>query len=618
MAQEINCALDPGGGGERFRHGCHGRHDLVLAQPVATRLERRSGARHGALIVVERDGLIEAVPVALRVEVGLADGQRLVSEGAQCRRQRPIAAEVMGRPCVMAQAMAQAGLAGHERGAAGHANRAIGVGAIEGDAVCRQPIEMWRAQESRLRRSAGIPALLVGGNEQDVRRGHGVKFFSGAGTPRLSCHRIDIKSPHAAFRRSSLRARRARDAAAHTGHSRRVPAAPDRHPASARSAWQDGGGIWRDHGALPTALPRRPARGIALAGRAHRAPGAWTWGGAGAVRASAPGSACAAANRFTASPSTSRPRRFPTLPGQGSSLDWCSIPDRAHWRARSLVPCSPARPTMRMAQAWPSAGRCWPRLRGGWPSRSPHRRRVRSGWRCAPGWLSACPSRSRARSSRAASACTLATSLDYSRACCQRLAAGRAASHPPRARGRNAARAGPWRRGDRRSLRVWQRRALHPQFPSTLRSHAVAVPARGASCRQLPPGNSRTGGEGIAYWGADEDLIRTACGFARRSGSRRCVGWRTTASHGWCARAGPSSAVRGLPMEGTRQRAAMTLQPVDLRCEHLVDPLGVEHPNPRLAWALRGARRGMRQSRVAGACRELGGAARAGGRRSVG
>src|SRR3954454_10076607 len=28
------------------------------------------------------------------------------------------------------------------------------------------------------------------------------------------------------------------------------------------------------------------------------------------------------------------------------------------------------------------------------------------------------------------------------------------------------------------------------------------------------------------------------------------------------------------------------LVPVDLRCEHLVDPLGVDRPRPRLTWAL--------------------------------
>jgi alpha-L-rhamnosidase len=38
------------------------------------------------------------------------------------------------------------------------------------------------------------------------------------------------------------------------------------------------------------------------------------------------------------------------------------------------------------------------------------------------------------------------------------------------------------------------------------------------------------------------------------------------------------------------------LVPVSLRCEHLVDPLGVEHPQPRLSWQLSSPRRGERQS----------------------
>jgi alpha-L-rhamnosidase len=40
----------------------------------------------------------------------------------------------------------------------------------------------------------------------------------------------------------------------------------------------------------------------------------------------------------------------------------------------------------------------------------------------------------------------------------------------------------------------------------------------------------------------------------------------------------------------------MTAIPFDLRCEHAVDPLGIEHPQPRLGWKLSSPRRGERQS----------------------
>lgn len=42
--------------------------------------------------------------------------------------------------------------------------------------------------------------------------------------------------------------------------------------------------------------------------------------------------------------------------------------------------------------------------------------------------------------------------------------------------------------------------------------------------------------------------------------------------------------------------AATALQPVDLRCEYEVNPLGVDVPQPRLAWKLAGDARGLRQT----------------------
>ena len=39
----------------------------------------------------------------------------------------------------------------------------------------------------------------------------------------------------------------------------------------------------------------------------------------------------------------------------------------------------------------------------------------------------------------------------------------------------------------------------------------------------------------------------------------------------------------------------LQLLPVDLRCEHVTDPIGVQRPAPRLSWTLRSSRRGMRQ-----------------------
>src|SRR5215211_5713641 len=38
------------------------------------------------------------------------------------------------------------------------------------------------------------------------------------------------------------------------------------------------------------------------------------------------------------------------------------------------------------------------------------------------------------------------------------------------------------------------------------------------------------------------------------------------------------------------------LEPVDLRCEYLREPLGIDVARPRLSWALRGGVRGERQS----------------------
>jgi len=38
------------------------------------------------------------------------------------------------------------------------------------------------------------------------------------------------------------------------------------------------------------------------------------------------------------------------------------------------------------------------------------------------------------------------------------------------------------------------------------------------------------------------------------------------------------------------------LQPTCLRCEHLVDPLGIDTRQPRLSWQLESAARGQRQA----------------------
>jgi len=40
----------------------------------------------------------------------------------------------------------------------------------------------------------------------------------------------------------------------------------------------------------------------------------------------------------------------------------------------------------------------------------------------------------------------------------------------------------------------------------------------------------------------------------------------------------------------------MTAIPIDLRCEHAIDPLGIDHPQPRLGWKLSSLERGERQS----------------------
>ena len=42
--------------------------------------------------------------------------------------------------------------------------------------------------------------------------------------------------------------------------------------------------------------------------------------------------------------------------------------------------------------------------------------------------------------------------------------------------------------------------------------------------------------------------------------------------------------------------ALATLRPVNLRCEHLVRPMGVDTPSPRLSWNVESADRGARQS----------------------
>ncbi|HWP41296.1 MAG TPA: hypothetical protein VNL70_10260, partial [Tepidisphaeraceae bacterium] len=51
-------------------------------------------------------------------------------------------------------------------------------------------------------------------------------------------------------------------------------------------------------------------------------------------------------------------------------------------------------------------------------------------------------------------------------------------------------------------------------------------------------------------------------------------------------------------------------QPISLRCEYLVNPLGIDTPRPRLSWELADPRRGARQTAyqiaVAGSLARLG------------
>src|SRR5215212_8678183 len=48
--------------------------------------------------------------------------------------------------------------------------------------------------------------------------------------------------------------------------------------------------------------------------------------------------------------------------------------------------------------------------------------------------------------------------------------------------------------------------------------------------------------------------------------------------------------------EGAPAPDVGALVATDLRCEYLVDPLGVDTPAPRLSWALRAGERGQRQT----------------------
>jgi alpha-L-rhamnosidase len=52
----------------------------------------------------------------------------------------------------------------------------------------------------------------------------------------------------------------------------------------------------------------------------------------------------------------------------------------------------------------------------------------------------------------------------------------------------------------------------------------------------------------------------------------------------------------GAPKAGPGQAGTGNLRPVELRCEHLVNPLGLDEPAPRLAWQLVSERRDQRQT----------------------
>jgi alpha-L-rhamnosidase len=41
---------------------------------------------------------------------------------------------------------------------------------------------------------------------------------------------------------------------------------------------------------------------------------------------------------------------------------------------------------------------------------------------------------------------------------------------------------------------------------------------------------------------------------------------------------------------------AANVKPINLRCEHLVNPLGVDAPHPRLGWMLADSRQGAKQT----------------------
>ena len=64
--------------------------------------------------------------------------------------------------------------AGDHGGARGHADRVAGIGAAEADAAGGQGVEMGRADGGVAGAAEGVPALLVGGDEEEVWGvGHG-------------------------------------------------------------------------------------------------------------------------------------------------------------------------------------------------------------------------------------------------------------------------------------------------------------------------------------------------------------------------------------------------------------------------------------------------------------
>ena len=49
-------------------------------------------------------------------------------------------------------------------------------------------------------------------------------------------------------------------------------------------------------------------------------------------------------------------------------------------------------------------------------------------------------------------------------------------------------------------------------------------------------------------------------------------------------------------MKKNTEKLSRTCCPVDLRCEHLVDPMGIDEINPRLSWRMDDSRKGARQT----------------------